>query len=368
MFNIKKTHGDQPSYVARMGLVYLFIEVNRRADQDIFTDPPDDPPSSYKFTVDTWNSEDELKDRISTLEEIAHYVRVVQSRQFRTCVFSLTISGSTARIMRWDSPGVLVTRSFDYKVNPDVLIEFIWRFVNANQDQQGFDSTATAVDSKEHRDSFLRVVRSHVELQLALGPETPEDKLDAEVNRHYDSGVLTRLAIEDRKFWVCRPLWVSRAIVGRCTVAYWGVDCDSKEVVFVKDVWRTNVEGVEMEGDILKRLREKEVGFIPSLVCHGDLTVGGKRPTNVRGQVLTPSSTETLQTTHTDRFADEPWVKSQHDNQPQLQKVTPRIHYRLVTNNAGYPLSSFKGSRELLCVTYDAFTGRGTLSLFPHNS
>ena len=41
-----------------------------------------------------------------------------------------------------------------------------------------------------------------------------------------------------------------------------------------------------------------------------------------------------------------------------MMKFVPRIHYRLVTDTAGYPLSSFKGSRELLETTYDAFIGK----------
>ena len=59
--------------------------------------------------------------------------------------------------------------------------------------------------------------------------------------------------------------------LGRCTAGYWGVLCGTREVVFVKDVWRTNAEEVELEGDILKDLREKGVGHIPAVVCHGDV-------------------------------------------------------------------------------------------------
>ena len=300
LYNVKAKHSDPPSYVAHMGLVYLFIEVKKRADQDIFTDPPDNPSPNYRFTVDTWSEEEEQLNRTLALGQMTHYAHVVQSRQFRTCIFSMTVSGSTVRIMRWDRSGLLVTRSFDYKAKPKILVDFIWRFINANKVQQGFDPTATAVNSEEDRDSFREAIKSHVELQLALGPTTPENRLTAEVNRHCVPKVLTRLAIGDRNFWVCRPLWVSRAIVGRCTVAYWGVDCDSKEVVFVKDAWRTKVEDVELEGDILERLRNKEVGHIPSLVCHGNVTVGGMHATDLRGKVLTPSQKRCRPRTRTD--------------------------------------------------------------------
>jgi len=78
---------DVFTYVAHMGLVYMFIEVKKEVDQDIFTDP-------------TWSEDENLRYRISALGQNAQYAHVVQTRQFRTCVFSLTISGSSARIMR----------------------------------------------------------------------------------------------------------------------------------------------------------------------------------------------------------------------------------------------------------------------------
>lgn len=43
----------------------------------------------------------------------------------------------------------------------------------------------------------------------------------------------------------------------------------------MKSVWRTDVEGVELEGDILKDLEEKGVKHIPTVLCHGDVTNQG---------------------------------------------------------------------------------------------
>ena len=106
-------------YVARMGLVHLFIEVKKDADQDIFIDPPEGPkPPKYKFTVDALSEDGGLRTRISALGQNAHYAQTNQSRQFRTCVFSLSISGSKTRILRWDRSGVLVTEVFNYKADP----------------------------------------------------------------------------------------------------------------------------------------------------------------------------------------------------------------------------------------------------------
>ncbi|KAF9650769.1 hypothetical protein BDM02DRAFT_3259485 [Thelephora ganbajun] len=343
IMNLKhKNHSgdDTPPYIAHMGLVYLFIEVKKDPDQDIFTDPPEGLlPSDYSFTVNTWSDDENDRYRISALGQNAHYAYLIQARQFRTRVFSLTISGNTARIMRWDRSGVLVTEAFDYKASPQTLIDFVWRFVRANRTQQGFDTKVQAVDSREDRHSFLTAITSHIQLQLSLDPQTNKKELEGEVNRHFDPRAIARLTIGNRDVWVSRPLWVSHAIVGRCTVGYWGALCDTKDVVFVKDIWRTNVEDVELEGDILKDLEEKGVKHIPSVVCHGDVTTKDGSP----------------QATHIDRFVDESWVKSLHPREGRLRKIVPRIHYRLVMDIAGYPLSTFKRSRELLGATFDAF-------------
>jgi hypothetical protein len=72
------------------------------------------------------------------------------------------------------------------------------------------------------------------------------------------------------------------------------------------------------------------------------------------------------QTTRTDRFAGKPWVKSLNPKDPRPWTIIPRIHYRLITTTAGYPLSTFEGSRELFEAAYHGFTGRDTLSLLVH--
>jgi len=265
---------DAFSYVAYMGLVHLFIEVKKGADQDIFTDPPEGPElHDYKFTVDTcmWDDSENLRNRTSALGQNAHYAHTIQTHQFRTCVFSLSISGSKARILRWERSGVLVTEAFDYKADSQILVDFVWRFVQAKDYQQGFDLTAATVDSKEDRDLFREAISSHVQLQLGLDPETDEKELLEEIDKHCYPGAITRLKIGGPNVWVSRPLWQSHAIFGRCTAGYRGVLCDTREVVFVKDVWRTNGREVELEGDILKDLREKGVGHIPVVVCHGDV-------------------------------------------------------------------------------------------------
>ena len=68
----------------------------------------------------------------------------------------------------------------------------------------------------------------------------------------------------------------------------------------------------------------------------------------------------TVQTTQTDVFARESWAKSVRSGDNR-HKIVSRIHYQLVTNIAGFRLSTFKGSKELLSATFDVFTGKLTI-------
>ena len=199
----------------------MFIEVKKEASQDIFTDPPGGSPiPNYKFTVDTWSEEESLESRILALGQNGRYAHTVLTRQIRVRAFSLTISGTTARIVCWERSGAIVTEAFDYKTNPHILVDFVWRFVKTNKLQRGFDPTAVAVDSKDDRDSFLAAIRSHAQLQLDLDPETDGEELDREVNDHCYYGAITRLTIGNYDIWVSRPIWVAPFVVGRCTAGY----------------------------------------------------------------------------------------------------------------------------------------------------
>jgi hypothetical protein len=51
--------------IAHIGLWYLFIEVKKSANRDIFTDPLRASPPDHGFTVDAWDQEEGTKPRVS---------------------------------------------------------------------------------------------------------------------------------------------------------------------------------------------------------------------------------------------------------------------------------------------------------------
>ena len=278
----KRAEGGIPGeyvYTAYMGEVHMFVDVKASDDLDPFTDPPNsDIPRGYRFTIDTKRKYLEDDDpRVLTLGRNTRYAHVVQTRQFRTCVYSISVVGTTARLLRWDRSGVIVTESFNYKSEPEILVGFVWRFSKATKEQRGFDPSAAAATSEEERVQFVDAIKKHVEEQL---PGLSAEEVWDEVDRHLRPGAITRLTVgtgaEGRDVLVSQSMFTSKGATRRSTAGFWGVECESSEVVFVKDVWRTNLPETDTEGTILKELLEAGVRHIPVPVCYGDVVTEGE--------------------------------------------------------------------------------------------
>ena len=106
-------------------------------------DPPgNDASPGYKFTINMerkYPNDKKAKYKVSALGQSTRYAHMIQARQFRTCVYSISVAGTNARLLRWDRSGVVATESFSYKSNPEFLIDFVWRFSKASREQRGFD-------------------------------------------------------------------------------------------------------------------------------------------------------------------------------------------------------------------------------------
>ena len=106
---------------------------------------------------------------------------------------------------------------------------------------------------------------------------------------------------------------------------------------------------------VLKGLTDEGVRNIPELACHGYVV----RPFTsglCESRGFISRNADGVQTTQTDKFANEPWVRSLHP-MDKHHKSIPCNHYRLVTSGAGFRLSTFRGTQELLSAAFDVFTG-----------
>ena len=255
-------------------------------DDDDYGDEGEDAIRTHRFTADPTLDTDAR--RATVFGRSASYAEILLTRQFRTCVFSLSVSGIFVRFLRWDHEGVVVSEAVDYKADPTPLTAFLWAFASASDSGRGWDGSAQPSHDPQDEDIFRSKVTGHVMRQLGL--EWNDPGLVNKVKEHYQEHVIMKLLVpsvelegEPLQVLVSRPCFTSCSPIGRSTRGYRGVvvmgAVEDLEVVFVKDVWRSNVEG-EREGDILHHLHENGVRNIPPLIVHGDVEDSGESHAN----------------------------------------------------------------------------------------
>ncbi|KAI0775522.1 hypothetical protein BD413DRAFT_470915 [Trametes elegans] len=335
------------------GYAELFIEVKTDPSADYFTDPPADADEAQLAAHDfvTGFPTEELGDQAARMwgQHIAFATKIF-ARQYRQALFSITMSGSVARLIRWDRAGCVVSSAFDIHDEPEVLTAFLWRFSQTTHVVRGHDLSVHIATAAEEV-LFKEAIRNHVTQQLEIEGED----LDKAVAAHYQPGHVAAMHVlyeassspaanNLRRYIVSRPIVSPLSLDGRATSGYWAIDADTAQIVFLKDVWR-GYSRKELEGDLLERLNLLGVQNVPALVSHG--YVPDHIPEGVRHVHRCA-----LQITQTDQIAQSEWVCLINE---KTVRVNQREHYRLVITPVGYGLSTVRGTEELLHATYDVF-------------
>lgn len=100
---------------------------------------------------------------VPTLTRIERSVNCIMVAQGRLFAFAVGVYGHTARIYRFDRAGIMVSPAFEYAKQPDILHEFLWRFLNPTQGGSsviGSDPTIRAPTDAEYRWATL-LARQH---------------------------------------------------------------------------------------------------------------------------------------------------------------------------------------------------------------
>ena len=98
---------------------------------------------------------------VLTLGQHVAYVAEIFARQPRTFLFTVALSGSRARLLRWDRAGGVATEAFDLREQPGLLCEFLWRFAQLSDAGRGHDpSVAAAAPEDEAR--FRAAIEHHL--------------------------------------------------------------------------------------------------------------------------------------------------------------------------------------------------------------
>src|SRR6266436_8342280 len=192
----------------------MFIEFKWDPTDDPFGDVVYQPPRD----VDTSTSGKRFFVRNTqlardTLGQISSYAAAQLSAQFRTHIFSVLIVRDTARLLRWDRTGTIVTEAFRYNECP-ILAEFFSRY-------------SMASDARHSKDE-------------SISEPSNMEKAMARQNLGYDKNVpLVKLSIPDldglHYFITSTPEATLYTPPGRATHGFKAYDILERTVVFVKD-------------------------------------------------------------------------------------------------------------------------------------
>jgi len=324
---------DAASPVTSFLHMELFVELKH----DTQSDPFRDLGSGEMEERDTINGD-------STRGQCLLYAANQLAYQHRLFAFSLVICGKKARFIRWDREGVVVSAGIDCSHRHDLVIEFLQRFNQMTVQQRGLDPTAVPAMPEEIGMFESAVAKVEIEsLKRTVGDQKTYPRFRLEV----------RGASDDVSYYVVgKALDYNLGVVGRSTRGYLALDLSTKGCVFLKDMWRPDVPGVEPEHVWYGKLAEAKVPHLVRL-GHASDVITSTLDTGYYGTApLSP--TETTSRDGAQRGLTLRLACLFRSPRPLLQG---HVHYRLVQTELCRPLSDFTDSRHLVSVVLCSLKG-----------
>ena len=253
-----------------------------------------------------------------TLGQLTSYATAHLAAQFRTHVFSVLLFRRSARLMRWDRAGVIVSERI--LLNTSVLTDFFWRFSEANAAYRGHDPTVTPFKfTKELTKKFLFD-------QLQFAADSGDIKVE---DANFFEVLLPR---EKRRYIIGKATYLGVAsLASRATRSLKAWCLTTGKPVFLKDTWRIMSSSQRPEHEIYAKLAQAKVKHIATVLDYSDV-----------------QDHRTL----TGLYAQKPWVCNTN-----LKPFRTLQHYRLVLEEIGRNLTSFDDFREVLRAMRDALQG-----------
>ncbi|KAH9830628.1 uncharacterized protein C8Q71DRAFT_862381 [Rhodofomes roseus] len=327
--------------------ISIFVDVNT-AETD---DPIAKSRSSHAATL-------------QHIEESANCMMVAQGRLF---VFAIGVYGRLARIYRFDRAGIMASPAFEYAEHPEILHEFLWRFLNP------FEYGCIVVGS----DPTIRELTDG-EYSWAHGGVRQYEKDEERDGKFIERQDVCRWFSfrngEGRRIEYLGYKIVSASVdhvFGRGVVVWKALSKGEKRVI-IKDVWRSVSKPSEMSlyDDVQAYYQQMQAddweGDIPllrvpglALMARGEslgeaeerLRRPGPRATRTGPAILTDMSHRDLglptghQTMTARLIGKDDWRDHEKD------------HDRLVIETVGTPLTHFGRTKELVEAFRDAILG-----------
>lgn len=285
-------------------LVEIFIEFKWNSLDDPFGEVHEAESGELTFLRNSKCAKD-------TLGQITSYAAAHLGSQFRTHIFSVFILKDSARLLRWDRSGTIVTEAFKYNES-DLLAEFFFRYSKASDAMRGKDESVSDASPAE---------KSVAREALQLDETVP----------------LVKLSIPDeyglRYFVAPAPQATPYTPPGRATRGFKSYDILQGKVVFVKDSWRIDLPDILAEGQIYKMLRDANVDHVPHCVASGDI------------------ASADFHATRTQTYTEKPWARI------LATQLIPHRHYRLCLDLVGRIIVEYRNSYEMVSALRDALIG-----------
>ncbi|CAL1712413.1 unnamed protein product [Somion occarium] len=272
-------------------------------------------------------------DNADALEQITSYAATLLARQHRTFAFSIAIYGQYVRFFRWDRAGCIVSDKFSFLEDSDLLADFLWCYAHMTREQRGFDPTvvpASAAESKLLSDALSRYIEESKPRDVSyLQPKPDSTYPISKMQIPMTKGV--------RDLIVGKPFWDADS-PDRTTSAYAAYDMVDKKIVFAKDSWRDEDEGMLSEAEIYDILKKNNVPFLPEVIAAGNVYVKTKKK-KVYQRTL-------IEKWYTSNSRSLLWCLPSTD-------LRTLVHCRVVQELA-YPLTSALSSKEAVQAIRDA--------------
>ena len=292
-------------------LIEFPLEFKSMPDQDPFAVKPVPSSDLNSATENPFMSMTNLGHQVAG--QITAYATSILSAQYRTHTFLVLIFKSSARILRWDRGGAVVTAPIYFNEDPH-LLDFFIRYDNATQASRGHDLTVSLPTQSEELDA--RKLADLTDAESLLCISIPNQDCPQESNRFIIPAPFARPDIPAGR-------WT------RTSIAY---NVRRNQSVLLKDSWRVMLEDITPEGEVYAKLRLHSVPNIPH--CSHFTNVGDN----------------TYHTSRTHEFVDK---YGQHVS----KQIVPHRHYRLVLDTIGQKLQDFKCSKEVVKAVHAALLG-----------